>query len=248
MSIHNVSKRFGLSVLWAVGVLALTVSLFSGTAWAQNYWNQRTSVTFSQPVEVPGAGAQVLPAGTYVFRLLDSTTNRHIVQIFNEDETRLYSTVLAIPNHRRVATNRTVITFAERPAGQPQAIQVWFYPGNTFGHEFVYSRARAVQLAEAADEPVLFVSDEALSAVAQVGPAPTPTAPPLVALVEAPVAAVGAAGEEIELAAVVEAPVTQVAALPRTATRIPLLALAGALSLGAGLLLGWFRRTSWLAG
>ena len=51
----------------------------------------------NEPVQVPG---EVLPAGTYVFRLQDSTSNRHIVQIFNEDHTSLITTVLAIPNYR----------------------------------------------------------------------------------------------------------------------------------------------------
>src|SRR5512132_655820 len=30
-------------------------------------WNRKTVITFSGPVEVPGVGAQTLPAGTYVF-------------------------------------------------------------------------------------------------------------------------------------------------------------------------------------
>ena len=38
--------------------------------------NLKTTVTFSQPVEVPGVNAQVLPAGTYVFKLMDSLTDR----------------------------------------------------------------------------------------------------------------------------------------------------------------------------
>jgi len=36
-------------------------------------------VTFSGPVEIPG---KALPAGTYVFKLLDSQGNRNIVQVF----------------------------------------------------------------------------------------------------------------------------------------------------------------------
>ena len=132
------------------------------------------------------------------------------------------------------------MTFAERPAGQPPAIQTWFYPGQSYGHEFAYPRSRAVQLAEAADEPVLFIPEEAATAAAEITPTPAPTAPPLVALVEAPVAAVGPTGEEIELAAVVEEPAVLVASLPRTASRLGLLALVGLASIGAGLSLRRF--------
>ena len=40
------------------------------TAMADDY-NKETVVTFSQPIEVPGVNAQVLPAGTYVFVIVD---------------------------------------------------------------------------------------------------------------------------------------------------------------------------------
>src|SRR5271169_6623677 len=83
--------------------------------------NAKTVVTFSGPVEIPGVhlkGWGVLPAGTYVFKLLDSKSDRHIVQIFSKDELTVYATILAIPNYRLQATDQTVITFRERPLGQ----------------------------------------------------------------------------------------------------------------------------------
>ena len=88
--------------------------------------NKKTTMKFSGPVEIPGVhlkGWGVLPAGTYVFKLVDSQSNRHIVQIFNADETVVYATILAIPNYRLKATDKTVITFRERPDGQPEALR-----------------------------------------------------------------------------------------------------------------------------
>src|ERR1700727_2050141 len=73
-------------------------------------WNNKTVITFSGPVEIPGVhmkGWAVLPAGTYVFKILDSQSDRHIVQIFNKEETTIYATILAIPNYRLKATNKT---------------------------------------------------------------------------------------------------------------------------------------------
>ena len=128
-----------------VGCLALMGAAFAPAIRADD-WNKKTVITFSGPVEIPGVhlkGWSVLPAGTYVFKVLDSSSDRHIVQIFNEDETAIYATILAIPNYRLKATDKTVMTFRERPAGQPEALRAWFYPGKNWGEEFVYPKAQS---------------------------------------------------------------------------------------------------------
>src|SRR5271167_1462786 len=138
--------------------LALMGAVFSPGAKADE-WNRKTTVTFSGPVEIPGVhlkGWGVLPAGTYVFKILDSQSDRHIVQIFSKDEKTVYATILAIPNYRLKATSKTVITFTERPAGEPEALRAWFYPGRNWGDEFVYPKARAVEIAKTTNLPVLF--------------------------------------------------------------------------------------------
>src|SRR5689334_24426233 len=126
-------------------------------------WNRKTVITFSGPVEIPGVhltGWGVLPAGTYVFKILDSQSDRHIVQIFSKDELTVYATILAIPNFRLKATDKTVMTFRERPAGQPEALRAWFYPGRNWGEEFVYPKAKAMILAKETNTPVLFTPVE----------------------------------------------------------------------------------------
>src|SRR5580658_7218978 len=94
---------------------AVIATAFSPSVKADE-WNQKTVITFSEPVETPGVhikGWAVLPPGTYVFKILDSKSDRHIVQIFNRDETVVYATVLAIPNYRLQPTDKTVLTFRE---------------------------------------------------------------------------------------------------------------------------------------
>src|SRR5690349_16098529 len=142
--------------------MALVGAVFVPVAKADD-WNRKTVITFSDPVEIPGvhlAGWGVLPAGTYVFKILDSQSDRHIVQIFNKDETTIYATILAIPNYRLTATDKTVITFSERPVGEPEALRAWFYPGRNWGEEFVYPKAKAIALAKATNTPVLFTPVE----------------------------------------------------------------------------------------
>ena len=121
-------------------------------------WNQKTKVTFSGPVQVPAPSAKArvltLSPGTYVFRLDDSQANRHIVQVTNEHGDRVYTSILAIPDYRLNASSKTVMYFSERASGAPQAIKSWFYPGNNFGHRFVYPKAQAVQVAAEVKQPV----------------------------------------------------------------------------------------------
>jgi len=201
-------------------VCVLAVSLFVLPGASADDWNKKTVVTFSAPVEVPGVGAQVLPAGTYVFKIMDSLSDRHIVQIFNEDQTHVYTTILAIPNYRLHATDKTVMTFKERAQGEPEAIRAWFYPGAQSGEEFVYPKSKALELAKIANEPVLET--------------PTPMAD-VEALKTAPIEALNPAGEPVPVAEVVQAPVqiAKVETLPQTASYMPLLFCAGMLSLAA---------------
>ena len=134
--------------------VAVTLVLFVGALVSPvraDQWDKKSVITFSQPIEVAGT---VLPAGTYVFRLFDSYSYRHIVQIWNEDGTKLITTVIAIPNYRLEPTGEPVLKFHETPAGSPEALRAWFYPGDLFGQEFVYPERRAMQLAEASKEIV----------------------------------------------------------------------------------------------
>jgi hypothetical protein len=120
-------------------------------------WDKTTKITFKEPVQVPG---KVLPAGTYIFKLLDSTSNRHVVQIFNEDHTSLITTVMAIPNERLGPAGKTILAYDERPADQPMALAAWFYPGDNFGQEFVYPKSEAEQLSRLNNREVPSGEDE----------------------------------------------------------------------------------------
>lgn len=190
-------------------------------------WNKKTVVTFNVPVEIPGvhlAGWSVLPAGTYVFKLLDSKSDRHVVQIFNKDEPIVYATVLTVPDHRLKATEKTVITFDERPTDQPEALRAWFYPGSNSGEEFVYPKSRAIELAKSNKVPVPFTAVDVSVEAAE--PIKSVTAPVVVAMEQAQVSVAQPNGEEAQNAPVAAAsPV-----LPSTASNAPLFGLLGFLA------------------
>ena len=120
--------------------------------------NRTTIVTFSAPVVLPGV---TLPAGSYMFRLADSQTNRNIVQVFDKDRTKIFATILAIPAQRTKPADETVITFKESPANAAPAVQYWYYPGETLGQEFAYPKKQAMEIATAAHTGVLAVDTDA---------------------------------------------------------------------------------------
>jgi hypothetical protein len=138
----------------AMFVAALTFA-FAPTAPADEF-DKKTIATFSGPVEIPGT---VLPQGTYVFKLLDSTGSRNIVQVFDKDEKQLYATILAVPDYRMTPPDKPMIVFEERPAGSPEAIRAWFYPGDNYGEHFVYPSKRANELAKQSHHNVLSMND-----------------------------------------------------------------------------------------
>jgi hypothetical protein len=203
-------------LLAGLGVFALLPG-----AKADSY-NQKTVLTFRDPVEMPG---QILPAGTYVFKLANSQSSRHIVQVFNKDEDHVFGTFLAIPDYRHRPSEKTIIRFEERAAGSPQAIKAWFYPGRNYGHEFVYPKTEAVALAKANNTPVPSM------------PAELTPSPRIAALIMIPLKVENPSGEEVDLAEASKPREELPETLPETATSLPLIGLLGLLSLGTAVTL-----------
>jgi hypothetical protein len=199
-------------------------------------WNQKTIVTSSGPVEIPG---RVLSPGTYLFKLADSSSNRNIVQVFSKDGQHLYGTFLSVPDQRLRPSGKPIITFDERAAGSPEAVRAWFYPGDDIGHQFVYPKNKAVALAKANNTPVASMPAELAANTTK--PAATLNEPHVVAMRQAPLKAQTPTEEEVELSEVFVAQVPATdqaqlpAELPTTASPLPLIGLVGLLSLGTAL-------------
>jgi hypothetical protein len=237
----------------AASCLGLASLAFAPSAMADQ-WNKKTIITIGEPIQVPG---KVLQPGKYVMKLMDSPSNRHVVQIFNEREDQLQTTVLAIPNYRLQVTGNTEFQWWETPAGQPKALRAWFYPGDNFGQEFAYPKNEAIAIAASTNTnvPTTYAETEAELATARVGTVdragtemeldrqtysradgmqsnevaqakPAPEAPVATPEPEAPVAT----PPQTVASADIDAD-----RLPRTASLLPLVGLAGMLALGAGI-------------
>lgn len=137
--------------------------------------DEKTMLAFSEPVEIPHA---ILPAGNYIFKLVKSPVDRHIVQVLSEDGTKVYATIGAIPNFRRDTSERTTVIYEERGPGMPRAIKQWFYPNYSFGHEFVYRNAQPAAMpavsadAASTDDSSSFTEPRCLEAEPEFGIVP----------------------------------------------------------------------------
>ncbi|MGA2713812.1 MAG: hypothetical protein ABSG41_11965 [Bryobacteraceae bacterium] len=190
------------SILFGVALVAAAVTPLANA----DQWDKRTTITINEPVEVPSCcnanHVVVLQPGTYVIALaIASQSDRHSVRIFEQDGKTVITTILAVPNYRLKPTGKSVFQFWETPAGQPQQMRAWFYPGDNFGQEFAYHKTKSIEIARVAkaDVPAAVVETEA-------------------DLETAPVVIVNAKGEEkpVEVLVAQNEPPAQPAFVPQT--------------------------------
>jgi len=229
-------KPFLAKSLLAVGCVSL-IGLAVMPVLHADEWNKRTIITVDQPII---AGNKVLEPGTYIWKLMDSPSNRNIVRIYNHDGSKLETTVLAIPNYKLKATGKTQFEFWETPAGVPKAVRAWFYPGDNFGQEFPYPKKLVAQLASARPTPIpTHYNPPVADSNPQPAPAaaPTPTPEPAAQPQAAPEVAQNTAPELSVSAQAEPAPPAEPTTLPKTASYGPLIGLMGVFSIGlAGIL------------
>jgi hypothetical protein len=137
-------KHFSIARAAAIGVLAIMG--FPAASVADDY-DKKTVITITEPLEVPGI---VLQPGKYVFKLLNSSSNRHIVEVMNERMDHLYALTFTAAARKIQPKGRTVMTFYEGKGSQPHAIRQWFWPGDVDGQEFLYPRKQAEKISAVA--------------------------------------------------------------------------------------------------
>jgi len=243
-------------VLKIIGGAMAVTALLASSVQAQDVADVKrlTVLTFSGPVQLPG---KTLPAGTYRFEMADINNAAHTVRVLNQDGTQVigtFSTISATTTARDLRNQDSLVMFAERPAGAPQAAKEWYYPGRSIGEEFVYPKNQAVEIAKANNTTVAAFDEdnkvvridasgavadsgrpaEAVTARAEVAAPAAPPAAPAASASAAPArqTAVGTSGQSpaqpAPAAQPARAPRTE---LPRTASQLSLIQLLSGLSL-----------------
>jgi hypothetical protein len=133
-------------MLYLHAMLCIAMALASfGQEYAGFGWNKKSTLTTDRQVEFPGI---VLEPGVYVVRLRESGEKRSTVEIYNQTETQVLATAVAVPDHRLRPEDNSEFTFHQTKKAGPAPVQSWFYAGDLVGYEFVYPKARAREIAK----------------------------------------------------------------------------------------------------
>jgi hypothetical protein len=219
-----------MKILRVVFGLGITAGVLATGVLRADTYDKRTVFSFNRPISLPGV---TLPAGKYMFRLVDTETTRKVVQVLDEHGKKPYAMLHTIPDIRRDASGSPEVRFMETAKGQPSAVKTWWYPQERIGYEFIYPKEQARRLARAVVEPVLTTREETTkqeeTQTAQLERlAPTGQETPVVET---------AAPEPIVPSGIVQEGLVAEARtdLPTTASQLPLVGLIGLLALaGAG--------------
>jgi hypothetical protein len=211
-------------MLRSICAAGLALGLLGGVAMAQTH-DKRTTFTFNRPIALPGV---TLPAGSYVFRLVDTDTTRKVIQVLSGDGKTPYVMLHSIPDIRVEPGSSPEVRFLETAKGTPSAVKAWWYPGERIGYEFIYPKEQARQLVRGSTEPVLTTRVETTK------PEETkagdlerlaPSGQEAAVVESVPAEPTGVVQEGTLAEARTE--------LPVTATNLPLVGLIGLLALGA---------------
>ena len=155
-----------LASLLIVGLcVALCGVVFSPDAVAQGI-REKSLFTVTEPLDV---GGTILQPGEYKIKVIPRTANRNMLQVRSADSETLFATLLSIPHTEAPGAEKFAegrFIYYPASAGSVKALRTWFAGDTptTGGHDVVYSKERALELAALANEPVLAVEEPLVEA------------------------------------------------------------------------------------
>jgi hypothetical protein len=218
--------------------LALALLLLVPALYAQT--PEVSTLPVTEPLDV---GGTVLQPGTYLIRVVSPRADRNKVQITSLDRQTVYATVLTIPHELEPGEKVPDSMFVYFPAGegQPRALRTWFAPdpASGGGHDIVYEESRAKQLARLANEPVVSYRGEETASLEVV--TPEATVQPYVVEQHTTMTMPAPAPAPAPVATPMTSSTNTDMEMPQTASRLPMMALIGLLSLAGALVVRFAR-------
>ena len=175
---------------------------------------RNTRINVSEPTEVSGT---VLQPGTYTLKVLDFKDGKVQVQVSDENDKNIITTVVTQKVRRNLDTKQQTdeqAQFTYTSANGHPALDTWFYPGDEWGEKFMSGKATWVAENTGTVTQTPMQTETKTTEIAE-APAPAPA--------PAPIAENSAPAPE---------PAPAPTELPKTASDLPLLGLAGLLAVG----------------
>src|SRR5260370_11790359 len=107
---------------------ALALSMISGiftTAARADEWNKRTTIAINQAIQIQDV---VLQPGSYVLKLVNLPSERNLVEVLNQAENRVITTVFTVPVQRNEPAEDNEFKFYASATAEAPAFYTWFYP------------------------------------------------------------------------------------------------------------------------
>ncbi len=234
-----------------MGPLLLGILCWAGIGMTANASHaedsaKKTTFTINTPTQMPGT---TLAGGTYVFKQSGEQSGWNIVQVYNQDESSLVTTLLAYPNPNLVSNGQAFLLYPQSIDSQSQVMEAFFFDSDPVAQQLAYPKKTADQIGAANHVRVPTTGTEdaypsSLPAAASSWSAPvnqdappsaqTPSDPPQAAdptaqSADAPAASSSTANSE---------------PLPQTASPLPLIGLIGLLAVVGILVLRRISRAS----
>lgn len=208
----------------ALGAIATLLGVASAPAASAQSPRERATFTLTEPIDV---GAVTLQPGTYLIKVVLIDSNRDMLRVTSADETTVYTTLLTRPHpilENEVIPESRYVSWAT-PPGQPRALRTWYAPDRSIGHDIIYPQKRALELAALARETVIAIPDSVREAEYRTAPLLVVTPDRQVKSWEPATVATPAKPAPVLVAESGPSP------MPNTASRTPLYAALGLLSL-----------------
>jgi hypothetical protein len=142
---------------WMLPVLgAILLSMTAATPAFAQAENKTSQVSFASWVEIPG---EVLPGGTYVFRVSGTPAGHHTVRIYDQVTGILVATQKTVPQFRDNFPPQPSFTFEEHSAPNPPSVTTWFHMGSKMGEGFVYLNHEHETFFVPAEQPASSLQD-----------------------------------------------------------------------------------------